>query len=69
MKDETIRIGNEWLPVIGRQYVNGRVYLLLKELTTGVNGGRFQAFDPKAGLRGELRRLVDPSRGSPESVR
>lgn len=68
MKDETIRIGNEWLPVIGRQYVNGRVYLLLKELTTGVNGGRFQAFDPKAGLRGELRRLMILPR-SPESVR
>ena len=68
MKDEAIRIGNEWLPVIGRQYVNGRVYLLLKELTTGVNGGRFQAFDPKAGLRGELRRLMILPR-SPESVR
>ena len=67
-KSQTIRIGNEWLPVIGRQTVNGRGYLLLKELTTRVHGGRFQVFDPRAGLHGELRRLIVLPR-SPESVR
>ena len=68
MKGETIRIGKELMPVIGQETVNGRVYLLLKELSTRIHGARFMAFDPNAGLRGELRRLLVLPR-SPESVR
>lgn len=58
LNGDTIRIGNERLPVIGRRTVNGRVYLLLEELSARENGGRFRVFDQTAGLHGEQRRLL-----------
>lgn len=57
-RDDTIRIGNETLPVIGRRTVNGRQFQVLEELGTSARGGRFRVFDRSAGLHGEQRRLL-----------
>lgn len=53
-----VRIGRKSVPVIGRRYVNGRELLILEELGSPAHGRRLHAFDPRAGLHGEERRVI-----------
>lgn len=49
-----VRIGRREFPVIGRVRIRRRTYLLLKQLSPAPRQ-RYQAFDPHAGPKGELR--------------
>lgn len=49
-----VRIGRQEFPVIGKLRIRGRTYLLLKQLSPAPRQ-RYQAFDPHAGPKGDLR--------------
>lgn len=65
-----VRIGRREFPVIGRVRIRERTYLLLKQLSPAPRQ-RYQAFDPLAGPKGDLRavHLYQPTEAALQLVK